>query len=69
MKKLESPSADQLIAKRKAVGWSQSFSAKLVGCSLRSWQNWEAGVHIMSPGLWKLYLAEVEAVTNGNGCS
>lgn len=36
-------SAVHVIAFRKAKGWTQEQAADWYGCTVRSWQRWEAG--------------------------
>lgn len=35
---------------------SQTAAAALIYSTLRTWQDWEAGVSKMHPGLWELFL-------------
>jgi DNA-binding transcriptional regulator YiaG len=50
-----SPSPDAIKAARKAAGLSQSSAAALIYCTLRGWQEWEAGNRKMHPAFWELW--------------
>jgi DNA-binding transcriptional regulator YiaG len=49
------PSPDEIVDLRKRAKLTQTDAAKLVYVTLRTWQNYEAGVTPMHPGLWKLF--------------
>lgn len=49
------PTADDLRAARQSLRLSQSAAATLIGSTLRTWQDWEAGKAAMHPGLWRLF--------------
>jgi transcriptional regulator with XRE-family HTH domain len=49
------PDARTLRETRSATGLSQSAAAALIGSTLRTWQDWEAGKAAMHPGLWELF--------------
>lgn len=48
------PSPEQIRALRVAAGLSQSAAAVLIHSTLRTLQDWEAGIARMHPGLWEL---------------
>lgn len=49
------PRPEQIRAAREAAGLSQTEAAKLIHCSLRGWQQWEAGERSMHPAFWELF--------------
>ncbi len=49
------PLPADILAARLAAGLTQTQAGELVGGTLRSWQNWEAGERSMHPGLWELF--------------
>lgn len=49
------PAPDAIKKSRLAAGLSQSAAAALIHSTLRTWQDWEAGVARMHPGLWELF--------------
>lgn len=49
------PSAEAIRAARHAAGLTQARAAALVYAQWRTWQDWEAGVRRMHPGLWELW--------------
>lgn len=50
-----SPTPADLRAARRAAGLTQAQAAKLIHSKLRTWEDWEAGVAPMHPGLWRLF--------------
>lgn len=55
MSKPPSPTPEQIRAAREATGLSQPAAAALVYSTRRTWQDWEAGIARMHPGLWELF--------------
>lgn len=49
------PSPEEVRAAREAAGLTQTEAAALIHCTLRGWQEWEAGNRRMHPGLWELF--------------
>ena len=49
------PAPAEVRAAREAAGLSQTAAAALIHCTLRGWQEWEAGNRRMHPGLWELF--------------
>lgn len=49
------PAPEDICAARKAAGLSQPEAAALIYSTKRTWQDWEAGVARMHPGLWELF--------------
>lgn len=49
------PAPDEVRAAREAAGLTQTEAAALIHCTLRGWQEWEAGNRRMHPGLWELF--------------
>jgi len=53
------PSPADVRAAREAAGLSQTEAAALIHCTLRGWQEWEAGNRRMHPAFWELWLIKV----------
>lgn len=53
--KIESPSPLQIRELRKSLNLSQTDASKIIYCSLRGWQQWEAGERKMHPAFWELF--------------
>lgn len=51
-----SPTPSQIVETRNSVGLSQPAAAALISSTKRTWQDWEAGIAKMHPGLWELFL-------------
>jgi len=49
------PRPEQIRAAREAAGLTQAEAAALIYSTARTWQDWEAGIARMHPGLWKLF--------------
>lgn len=49
------PAPEEIRARREAAGLSQTAAAELIHSTLRTWQDWEAGIARMHPGLWELF--------------
>lgn len=52
---MTSPKPSQVRAAREAAGLTQTAAAALIYCTLRGWQEWEAGNRRMHPALWELF--------------
>lgn len=52
----ESPAPDAIRAARAAAGLTQTQAATLIYCTLRGWQDWEAGKRAMHPAFFELFL-------------
>lgn len=52
----ESPAPDAIRAARAATGLTQTQAAALIYCTLRGWQDWEAGKRTMHPAFFELFL-------------
>ena len=50
-----SPPPEKVRAARETAGLSQTGAAALIYCTLRGWQEWEAGNRRMHPGLFELF--------------
>lgn len=62
------PDPAAIRAAREAAGLSQTAAAALIHSTLRTWQDWEAGIARMHPGLWELFRAKAApARQNGAG--
>lgn len=55
MFKKESPTQQEIREARADSGLSQADAAALIYSTRRTWQDWEAGVAGMHPGLWELF--------------
>jgi len=51
--KPKSPTREELIRLRECYRLTQRRAARLAFTSLRSWQNWESGEHLMHPAIWR----------------
>lgn len=49
---------DILVARRRAK-LTQTNAAALIYTPMRTWQQWEAGISPMHPGLWELFQLKV----------
>jgi putative transcriptional regulator len=54
-----SPTPEQIKEARRKAGLSQTTAAALIYSTLRTWQDWEAGIAKMHPGLWELFRLKV----------
>lgn len=54
------PKPEEIKAAREASGLTQTEAANLVYSTLRTWQDWEAGIARMHAGLWELFKLKVE---------
>ena len=50
-----SPTQQDIRDARADSGLSQAGAAALIYSTRRTWQDWEAGVASMHPGLWELF--------------
>ena len=55
------PAPAEIKEARLAAGLSQSAAAAMIHSTLRTWQDWEAGVARMHPGLWELFCLKTGA--------
>jgi len=53
------PSQAEVRAARELAGLTQAQAAGLIYSTQRTWQDWEAGVARMHPGLWELFRIKV----------
>ena len=59
----KSPLPAQIRRAREAAGLTQTQAAALIYCTLRGWQDWEAGARRMHPAffeLWRIKVARTE---------
>lgn len=49
------PFPDEIREARETAGLSQTDAAALIYSKMRTWQDWEAGIARMHPGLWELF--------------
>lgn len=61
-KKVLSPTSEQVRAARQSAGLTQTAAGELIHCSLRTWQQWEAGHREMHPAFWELFLMKTAAM-------
>lgn len=54
------PSADEVREARETAGLTQTEAAALIWCSLRAWQQWEAGDRRMHPAFWELFTIKLQ---------
>jgi DNA-binding transcriptional regulator YiaG len=53
------PDKSEIRAAREAAGLTQAQAAAAIYSTVRTWQDWEAGVARMHPGLWELFRLKV----------
>ena len=51
--KPQNPKPEELINLRECHRLTQRRAARLVFSSLRAWQYWERGEHLMHPAIWR----------------
>lgn len=56
------PSPEAIRAAREAAGLTQTQAAELIYCTLRGWQQWEAGERRMHPAMWELWQLKAQAL-------
>lgn len=56
---MDSPLPAKIRAARKGAKLTQTQAAALVSCSMRAFQEWEAGNRRMPGGLWELFLLKI----------
>ena len=57
------PTPEEVRAAREAAGLSQTQAARLIYCTLRGWQEWEAGNRRMHPAFFELFRAKSKIAT------
>jgi DNA-binding transcriptional regulator YiaG len=57
---MNSPTPEEIKDARAAAGLSQPAAAELIYSTKRTWQDWEAGIAKMHPGLWELFLIKTK---------
>lgn len=60
--KLQSPTREELINMRQCHGLTQIHAAAIAMSSLRTWQYWERGDHVMHPAIWRYVQIVVRAL-------
>lgn len=58
-----SPTPAQVRAARAEAGLTQTEAAALIHCTLRGWQEWEAGNRHMHPAMWELFRLKTASPT------
>jgi DNA-binding transcriptional regulator YiaG len=56
------PTEEEIRQAREDAGLSQPAAAALIYSTKRTWQDWEAGIAKMHPGLWELFLLKSKKV-------
>lgn len=54
------PTPEEVRATREEAGLTQTAAAALIHCTLRGWQEWEAGNRRMHPAFWELFQIKLE---------
>jgi DNA (cytosine-5)-methyltransferase 1 len=49
------PSPTEIRSARERAGLTQTEAARLIYCTMRGWQQWEAGERRMHPAFWALF--------------
>lgn len=57
---MTSPTPEEIRQARESAGLSQPAAAALIHSTRRTWQDWEAGIAKMHPGLWELFCLKTE---------
>lgn len=52
---MTTPTPQEIKTARQAAGLTQTQAARVIYSTLRTWQDWEAGIAAMHPGLWELF--------------
>ena len=58
------PRPEEIRAVRAAGGQTQTQAARSIYCTLRAWQEWEAGNRRMHPAKFELYLIKLQHRTD-----
>lgn len=61
------PTPAEVKAARESAGLTQEGAAKLIHCTLRGWQEWEAGNRKMHPAFWELFRIKLGKTGTSNG--
>lgn len=56
------PKPREILEARLAANLTQTQAAEMIHSTLRTWQDWEAGIARMHPGLWELFLTKLETM-------
>lgn len=57
------PTAKQVTDARRNAGLTQQEAAALIYCSMRAWQQWEAGERRMHGAMWELFQIKTGVLT------
>lgn len=57
------PTPEEVRAAREEAGLSQTAAAAIIHCTLRGWQEWEAGNRRMHPAFWELFRLKIGSIT------
>lgn len=58
------PKPEDIRAVREAASLTQTEAAQLIHSTLRTWQDWEAGIARMHPAFWEDFRAKLYAQLN-----
>jgi len=59
------PTPEQIRTRRATARLTQAHAAALISGSKRTWQDWEAGIARMHPGLWELFVLKTRLDADG----
>jgi DNA-binding transcriptional regulator YiaG len=62
---MQHPTPEEIRQAREAAGLSQTAAADAIYSTRRTFQDWEAGIAKMHPGLWELFLLKTKKARNG----
>ena len=60
-KQSAAPTPEQIKAARKAAGLTQAEAGRVIGYTMRGWQNWEHGGAEMKQALYDLFLMRTKS--------
>ncbi len=61
------PEPDEIREVRIAADLTQTMAASLIHCTLRTWQQWEAGDRRMHPAFWELFRIKITKLNEHKG--
>lgn len=57
---MQSPAPHEVKTARETAVLTQTEAGAIIHCSLRAWQDWEAGRRRMHPAMWELFLIKTK---------
>jgi DNA-binding transcriptional regulator YiaG len=57
---MNSPTAKEIKAARTKLGMTKREAAETIACSLRAWEEWEAGRTPMHPAFWLAWVCKTQ---------